>query len=249
MADKLSIKDELSNLYFSCTECTSPIELISFDEKNYLIEFRCLNKESHGIKKMRISYYFSIIKNHKYENENEFKDKCTVQDHHSNNYSSFCFECNHHLCKLCLKGRTHIKHIKNQIIEIQPIQEELEIISAVIENYKKDLQNLEMEKEIEEKKLKDNFENEMSEEKLNLENKILLNDIHKKKEINSNKKEYLSDIENIKKEFENKIKLRKEKYDQSVNIINNKYKLINEKNFIYNKYKIKQIENNYKQNF
>ena len=181
MAQKANIKDELSNLYYSCTECTSPIELISFDEKNYLMEFKCLNKESHGIKKMKIVDYFNAIKNHKYENENEFKDKCTV--HNSNNYSSFCFECNHHLCKLCLKGRTHIKHNKNQIIEIQPIQEELDIVSAVLENYRNDLENLKKEKVIEEKKLKDNFENEMSQEKLKFENLIKLNDIYKKKKL------------------------------------------------------------------
>ena len=176
MKDKSNIRDELSNLYYSCTECTSPIELISFDEKNYLMEFRCLNKQSlHGIKKMRITDYFNKIKSHKYENDNEFKDKCSVHhsNNHSNNYSSFCFECNHHLCQLCLKARTHIKHKKNQIIEIQPIQEELDIVKAVIENYKNDLKNLEMEKETEEKKLKDNIENEINEEKLNLEKTLI----------------------------------------------------------------------------
>ena len=58
-----------------------------------------------------------------------------------------------------------------------------DIVSAVLENYRNDLENLKKEKVIEEKKLKDNFENEMSQEKLKFENLIKLNDIYKKKKL------------------------------------------------------------------
>ena len=101
------IDKELSNIYFSCTECSSPIELISYNEDKSTMEFKCLTEERHGKIKVGIKEYFEKIIKNKYQNEDEFKDNCKI--HNSNNFSSFCFDCNQHLCKVCLKGRTHIK--------------------------------------------------------------------------------------------------------------------------------------------
>ena len=50
-----------------------------------------------------------------------------------NKYISYCFDFNLHLFKECLKT---LNHRKNNIIEIQPIKEELDIIKEVIKDYK-----------------------------------------------------------------------------------------------------------------
>ena len=49
-SEELNFPEELINIHFSCTECSFPIELLSIDEENCIIEFKCLNKESHGKK-------------------------------------------------------------------------------------------------------------------------------------------------------------------------------------------------------
>ena len=48
---------------------------------------------------------------------------------------SFCFDCNKHLCRECLKTRDHIYHNKNNIIEIQPINTEINAIKQIIKYY------------------------------------------------------------------------------------------------------------------
>ena len=235
--------EDISKLYYSCTECSAPIDLISFNEDNCNMEFKCLNSESHGKKTLDIKEYFDKIKNKQYENENDFKDKCII--HNSNNYSSFCFDCNQHLCKICLKGRTHIKHNKNQIIEIQPIQEELDIIQKVIQNYKTNLESLKKEQEIKENEIKDLLKNDIINENLNVEKRIEFNKIRQLKELESNNKQFISDIEIIKKEYENKIKIIKNKFNNNINNINNKYKLITENVHLYSQYKIEKMNNEY----
>ena len=99
-----------------------------------------------------------------------------------NKYVSYCFDCNLHLCKECLKTLNHINHRKNNIIEIQPIKEELDIIKEVIKDYK-------LKKDI------------LKEERINKKNELnkrLINEKEKATELNLNHKEFLSDINKIK---------------------------------------------------
>ena len=67
------IDKELSNIYFSCTECSSPIELISYNEDKSTMEFKCLTEERHGKIKVGIKEYFEKIIKNKYQNEDELK--------------------------------------------------------------------------------------------------------------------------------------------------------------------------------
>ena len=126
---------ELGNMYYNCTECSSLIEIVSLN--NDIIEFICLNKQNnHGKKRMALSeYYKKMIK---YNNEKVNNDKCDIhnKDNINNKYISYCFDCNLHLCKECLKTRDHINHKKSHIIEIQPIQEKLDRINEEIKDYK-----------------------------------------------------------------------------------------------------------------
>ena len=127
------INIELEQNYYNCTECSSLIEIISINED--IIEFVCLNKENnHGKKIMSLKEYCE--KMIRFNNKNVNGDICDIHKKYNNKYVSYCFDCNIHLCKECLKTRNHINHRKNNIIEIQPIQEELDIIKEVIKDYK-----------------------------------------------------------------------------------------------------------------
>ena len=57
-------------------------------------------------------------------------DKC---DKHKKEYSSYCFDCNIHLCQDCLKTKEHSYHYKINIIEVSPEDDKLKKIRN---NYK-----------------------------------------------------------------------------------------------------------------
>ena len=144
---------EISDIYYSCTECTSLIEILSINEDNNIIEFKCLNKDNNHEKKI-ISIKEYILKMEKYKQKNN-EDRCKEHSLNKNNkYVSYCFDCNRHLCKECLKSRSHLNHKKNNIIEIKPIKEELSIIEEIINDYEIKIENLKTEKLNKEKELK-----------------------------------------------------------------------------------------------
>ena len=141
--NKIKIKNDI---YYNCTECSSIIEILSINEENSIIEFQCLNKDNpHEKKIMPLKEY--LEKMDKYKQKGMHNDICNI--HNKNNkYVSYCFDCKCHLCNECLKSRTHINHNKNNIIEIKPIQEELDIIKEVIKYYNIKLENLKCEKKL-----------------------------------------------------------------------------------------------------
>ena len=73
------------------------------------------------------------------------KDKCVK--HQLKKFISYCFDCKSHLCEDCLKAGIHLKYIKNNIIEVKPLEEELDIIKEVINNHKLKLEKIKKEKE------------------------------------------------------------------------------------------------------
>ena len=98
-----------NNIYYNCTECSSLIDIISINEEENIIEFKCLNKkDNHGKKIMSIEEY--LTKMEKYKNKETNNDICNI--HNKSKYISYCFDCNEHLCTQCLKKRTHINHKK-----------------------------------------------------------------------------------------------------------------------------------------
>ena len=94
-----------------------------------------------------------IIFNNKKVND----DIYDINKKFNNKYVSYCFDCNLHLCKECLITLNHINHRKNNIIEIQPIKEELDIIKEVIKDYKLKRDILKEEKINKENELKSNW--------------------------------------------------------------------------------------------
>ena len=132
---------KLNEIYYNCTECSSPIEIIYINEKINIIEFKCIN--NNHIKKLPIKEYIEEMK--KFNNKNINVDMC-IEDNHNNKYEFFCIDCNKHLCKECLKTRNHISHNKTNIVEIQPNQKELNIFENIIKNFEEKIDELERKK-------------------------------------------------------------------------------------------------------
>ena len=216
---------------YNCTECSSSIEVLSISEKSGIIQFRCLDNKSHGVKIMPIKEYFEKMFAHKTQNFNE--DKCTIHPSSKNNtYITYCFDCNRNLCKQCLKSRIHINHNKNNIIEIQPIEEELNLIEEIIKYYKNKVKNLVIEKKNMIEKMKESLEEAKNKENNRIKNQIIENNSNKEVELLSSKNKFILDIKEIYRKFKNEMSKRKNKYQKEINKINNRYKLINEKDII-----------------
>ena len=233
------------DILYNCTECSSLIEILSINEDKNIIEFKCLNKDC-GIKKtILLNEYFEKMEKYKQRHVNE--DIC--QKHIScqnNKYVSFCFDCNCHLCEECLKTREHICHVKNYIIEIKPINEELNIIKEVIKDYKIRIEDLKTQKINTIKEL----DNLLNVKKLNedekIKNKLKSNEKYKNKEIKTNYDNYISDLKEIKIRYEKEIKERENKYKKDEDNINNKYKLKELKENIVHKIKLEELNHKYK---
>ena len=196
--DTIESSMNIKEMYYNCTECSSPIELININEKRNIIEFKC-TKDNH-IKKIPIKEYLKKMKKF---NDKKVNDELCIEDNHNKKYEFFCLDCNKHLCKECLKTRNHISHNKKIIIEIQPSQKELDIINNIIKSYEDKIENLEKEKFDKIKELKNKFKE--SENKLKYDKKI--------KRYNYDEK-----IENI-----NSLKILIELIYNTYNMYNNNY--------------------------
>ena len=152
---------EIKKVLYNCSECSSLIELLSIDLEKNNIEFNCLNKnnETHK-KKLQIKEYLEKMK--KYNKNSINKDICEI--HKNNLYSCYCFDCNLHLCKECLKNRSHLGHYKNCIDEVQPSKEELDLIDEIIKDYETKIMNLNIEKAEKIKKLENSLNDNITKE-------------------------------------------------------------------------------------
>ena len=182
-ASESSEQLQLNEIYYNCTECSSSIEILSINEIESTIEFRCINNNHKG--KVQLRDYIEKMKD--FTNKNTNNDICILKNHNKNKYECYCLDCNIHLCKECLKSRKHISHNKTNIIEIQPNQRELNIIENIIKFYEDKIDELEKEKikktkEINEKlkeykiKLNENKELQRKENNTEMEKELKMND-------------------------------------------------------------------------
>ena len=223
----------LNDIYYKCTECNSTIEILSINEKENSIEFKCTNKKEKHNKKILLKEYLNIINNNKNNNKDVNEDTCDI--HIKNKYESFCFDCNVHLCKECLKNREHAFHKKCNIIEIKPNSNELNIIKDITKYYSDKLEYL----KIKDIKLKRKLNAILDKSRINInnlmQNKIKKNEINKFEELKINKNNFISVIKQIRNKYEDEI--RKQKYQFLLNEyeINKKYQLRNKKiEILYN---------------
>ena len=98
--------EQLIPIYYNCTECSSLIEILSVNEKNNTIKFRCLRENNNPEKLVPIKEYLKEKEKFKI---NKIDEKC---EKHKIKYIFYCFNCKNHLCENCLKSKKHIKHKK-----------------------------------------------------------------------------------------------------------------------------------------
>ena len=211
---------ETSRIYYNCSECSSIIEILSIDED--YIEFKCNNNH---ILKMNIKDYLDKMK--KYNSVELNNNKCNA---HKEEYIVYCFECNAHLCRECLKLGEHGSHYKINIIEIIPNNEILSKVKNLIQENKKEIINLNKTQLKATKKTNDllnNNINKINDTKIKIKEK---NNEYEFEELKLNNNNFILGIEGLKKEYENKIKMLKSKYINNINNIKNKYKIINDIN-------------------
>ena len=231
---------EFDNIYYNCADCTSLIEILSVNEENNMIKYKCINKNE--LKIMKINEYLEKMK--QYNNNQLNKDKCEIHNN-NNNYVSYCFDCKHHLCTECLQSRVHIDHIKNNIIEIQPLKEEIEIMKEIINDYKFKIKNLKIEKTSKMKELYNSLNNNKIKENKRIEEIMKKNKIKQEEELKNINDKYLSEIEEIRNKYEQEIKVKNDIFRDNTKKINNKYKLLYEKENIFYKTNIEKINQQY----
>ena len=205
-----------NNINYNCTECSSLIEIIFINEKDNIIKFKCIDNNHE--KEMNIKEY--LEKMEKYKN-NKIKEKC---EKHNNEFIIYCFDCKYHLCKECLKSKIHKKHNKNDIYELQPTKEELNIINNKLIKYNKEIENIKIEKNNKIKELDNLLYKEKENKNKKLKIKIENNKKKEEKELIKNNKNYIKELKKIKNKYEKKIKEIKNKYK----IINNNENIKNE---------------------
>ena len=191
---------QLNEIYYNCSECSSPIEIISINEKDNIIEFECINNK-HNIK-ISIKEYINKMK--RFNDKNINNDICIE---HNNKYECICLECNKHLCKECLKTRKHINHQKINIIEIQPNDEALKLIDNIINKYEDNIKELERKNTETNEKIKNKYEKVKKELNDKKELKLKENQDKLKNELNINNNKYILDINKLKEKYEKDIKI------------------------------------------
>jgi len=179
------------------------------------------------------------MKNHRNKQLND--DICKDHINNQEKYECYCINCKKHLCKECLKARTHLNHNKNNIIEIQPIQEELNIMMEIINHYKDREEKLIKENMIFNQKLEKSLNDQKFQLNKKFEEKTQINANNKDKEIKLNNEKFITEIEEIKRRYEEEIRIKKIEYEKKNNKINNDYKEKNEKNKIILKTQINEL--------
>ena len=203
---------QLNELYYNCTKCQSPVEILSLNEKECKITFKCINNKH----KINISIKDYINEMRVLNNKNINNDICE-ENQHNRQYEYYCTNCNKHLCKACLKSRKHIDHFKYNLFEIQPNKNELNVIENIIKYYDNKIEFLEKEK------LKINTKFKETKNKLNAIKglKLTENVINLLKEMKLKNDEYLIDMNNLRTKYEDDMKLIKNKYKQNIKEIKN----------------------------
>jgi len=236
-------EDKYNDISYNCTECSSLIEIISLYQDNNFIKFKCLNKNNCHEKTLSIKEYLQNMKNHYNKQLND--DICKVHTNKTEKYVCYCFNCKNHLCKECLESRTHLKHNKNSIMEIQPIQEELNIMKEIINDYKTKVEKLKNENMIFNQNLDKSLNDKKSKLKKIFEEQIQKNKDNKLRDLNLNNQKFKLEIEEIKRKYEEELRIKKIEYEKNNSKINNEYKEKNKKNEIILASKINKLHQKY----
>ena len=133
----------------------------------------------------------------------------------NNKYIVFCKDCKMHLCREYLKTRKHLNHRKNDLYELQLLEENKSNHSKIINLLKEEVEKLNEEKNnktkalnlklnISRNKIKQEYENKININKQNLENELKVKEEKLEKDLNDLKQKYLNDVQRMKNKFEEK---------------------------------------------
>ena len=218
-------------IYDICSICKN----IQVNSKNKIIFNFCTKCEEIICDKCKEEH----VKDNKYHYFIKNNQKPVLCHKHPNNKNiEYCLKCKSNLCIECLKSGEHAGHRKNNLLEVKPSEEEINIIVNYIDslrNKKKDLEEAKEKKKIElYNKLIINKKKVHS----NLNKYIKLQKSIFKKKVDLNTKKLVNELTLLKKEYENKIKLKMDIFKQLVKNGEHKYKLLIE-NYTINFYKNK----------
>ena len=238
------MQSNINNMGYNCSECSSLIEILSINEDNNTMKFNCINNNNHN-NNIKIKEYFKKMQN--YNDIKNLNEICEIHWNKKNNeYINYCFDCKLHLCKECIKSKIHQNHNKEYIFDLQPNEEELNIIKEKFEYYNNNIKKIRREKENRIKDLKNILKKDIERENKKLKTIEEKNKIKEKKELKINNQKYIEDLVEIKRKYEEEIKMRKIKYESGNSNINNKYKLISNKDKIMHNNKLKELDYFYK---
>ena len=215
----------LNDSNYCCTDCSSLIEILEINENNNIIKFNCSNKNNLHQKSIDIKQYLEKRKQNKIKNNQINRDIC---DEHGQKFKAYCFECNKHICEICLSGGIHIGHEKINIIEIAPFQEEIQIFDKLKEYFEKEIDIL----------LRENIyrRNQLSDLSKSKKDEIVLNEI-KNKKMKDLKNQEEMEIKNINERYSKALKLLEDDYIKKRKKLKSNYKYMYNK--IINKFKLK----------
>ena len=109
-----------SNDFYSCSKCSSDIEILSIDDKESKITFNCLNNEentNHKIQEMNIHEYLEKMEKNNYQ-----YDECSIC-HNKQNYIknllifNYCINCKVIVCNNCKNKHLEKKSIEHSFIK------------------------------------------------------------------------------------------------------------------------------------
>jgi len=150
-----------NDIGYNCSECSSLIEILSINEDNNTIKFNCVNNHRNKIK---IKEY--LEKMEKYKDKKNMNENCEIHTKKKDytKFMNFCFNCKLHLCKECLKSKIHKKHNKKYIFELQPNEEEINLIEQKFIFYNNKIKSIKFEKESKVEELKNKLNKEILKE-------------------------------------------------------------------------------------
>ena len=249
---------------YTCTECSSFIEITSLDEINNIISFKC---PSHGTKTMTIKDYLENMKKNTFLYSTCSSCKKNQNEINNNEIFNYCTECKLIICNNCKmnheKEHDIIKNNKNlTICPLHPKNKNLSYCldcnCHICKECMKHRKHMEHKKkiivEIEPSDYEINsllkviktYKDKINSSEIEKNNQLaeIKNKFNKEKE--KENKEYDRLVENLKKDLENELNESKTNYNYEKNELIKKYeKELKEKEIIFeNNQKI--INNKYK---
>ena len=227
-------------LYNNCSICK---KIQNDEKKKYLFNF-CVNCEE-IICNDCLSKHSNNRNVHYYIKNNQKSILCLL--HPGNKNIEYCLKCNSHLCLECLKSGKHVMHRKNNLIEVKPTEEKINIVKAYINSLRNKKQKLEIEKENKSIYLY----NKLIKDKKNILNKykkfIKEKNLEFKCKIDVNRKYLINQLKDLKRQYENNIKLKLDAFNAIIKNLTHKYKILIENyNIAHNKNNIDKIDVKYK---